>query len=204
MKTKTIADVLTELVPKKGKNKSDVARRLGISSQLLGQYMNGRHEPKLAFYEAWEREFGEKLKTGNERIVSHETSVSSDQPPGEGSTNFQGLLLQLMKMQNHLLEKQNKILEDTKDLVSSKMSGIEQSLSKIDKTQDLVVINLTEVHDDVLGLMGQQRSGFSSMMDSLDRIEGNAPGTIAKEASNVEFDAEEERKGGGKKKAAHK
>lgn len=125
-----------ELVPKKGKSISEVARRLGISSQLLGQYMKGRHEPKLSFYEAWAREFGEDITSLAERNVSHETSTEENV---QGEENLSGLLVQLMKMQNRLLETQNKILEETKDLVSSKIVVIEQSLNTISSRQDEII-----------------------------------------------------------------
>lgn len=141
MKTRTIADVLTELVPQKGKNKSEVARRLGISSQLLGQYMNGRHEPKLSFYEAWAREFGEDLKPAAERNVSHETT---EQPKaGEVISFSKTELLQLFKT----------IADETDTKIAAERKKTEEARKETEKIlkennaylQDLVKSNLAEI-----------------------------------------------------------
>lgn len=53
--------IIAELVKKKGKSKSEVAEKLGISSQLLGQYTNGRQKPKADFYIKWKNTFGEDI-----------------------------------------------------------------------------------------------------------------------------------------------
>jgi transcriptional regulator with XRE-family HTH domain len=71
-----VKDILSELVPKKGKSNAEVGRKLGISGQLLGQYINGRQKPKAAFYIKWKRVFGEdliKLIEGNVSNVEHST-----------------------------------------------------------------------------------------------------------------------------------
>jgi predicted transcriptional regulator len=65
-----VVAVLGRLVPKKGKSKSEVARKLGISSQLLGQYMDGRQKPKADFYLKWKSVFGEDLMKYVETNVS--------------------------------------------------------------------------------------------------------------------------------------
>ncbi|MGN6437232.1 MAG: helix-turn-helix domain-containing protein [Agriterribacter sp.] len=44
-----------------GYNKTELARRLGISSQLIGHYESGRSKPKAEFYLKWKNEFGEDL-----------------------------------------------------------------------------------------------------------------------------------------------
>lgn len=56
-----VVAILNNLVPKRGKSKSEVARKLGISSQLLGQYMDGRQKPKPEFYIKWKDAFKEDL-----------------------------------------------------------------------------------------------------------------------------------------------
>lgn len=56
-----VVAVLNNLVPKRGKSKSEVARKLGISSQLLGQYMDGRQKPKADFYVKWKNAFKEDI-----------------------------------------------------------------------------------------------------------------------------------------------
>lgn len=63
------------MVPKKGKSKAAVARLLGISSQKLGQYMQGRQKPKPDFYVQWQKTFGEDLLKLSETFVSRETAT---------------------------------------------------------------------------------------------------------------------------------
>lgn len=54
----------------KGLTKTEMAKMLGISSQLLGQYEQGRQSPKVGFYIKWKQVFGEDLVETN---VSRET-----------------------------------------------------------------------------------------------------------------------------------
>jgi transcriptional regulator with XRE-family HTH domain len=79
-----LSDILGELVPKKGKSKSDVARKLNISSQLLGQYMAGGRKPGGEFYLKWRQVFGEDLLQLIEPKVSHETPSSAFAIVAEG------------------------------------------------------------------------------------------------------------------------
>lgn len=52
----------------------DVAKKIGIKSQLLGQYENGKRNPKVNFYNKWKDVFGEDLQAMiREANVSHET-----------------------------------------------------------------------------------------------------------------------------------
>lgn len=72
-----LKDVIKELRQKHG-NKAQVARKIGISSQLLGRYESGVHEPKIDFFEAWEKHYGEDIReiqkgAIRETNVSHET-----------------------------------------------------------------------------------------------------------------------------------
>lgn len=55
-----LKDILTEKRAKHG-NKAQVAKKLGISPQKLGQYEKGRQKPKLEFYKKWKEAFGEDL-----------------------------------------------------------------------------------------------------------------------------------------------
>lgn len=75
---KSIKDVLIDLVPKRGKNQSQVAKQMGISSQLLGQYMAGRQKPKAEFYQKWKDEFGDDLLNIIKTNVSRETAKKGD------------------------------------------------------------------------------------------------------------------------------
>lgn len=71
-----VVAVLNKLVPKRGKSKSEVARRLGISSQLLGQYMNGRQKPGADFYIRWKNTFKEDLLS----LVETNVSIVNEDP----------------------------------------------------------------------------------------------------------------------------
>lgn len=72
-----LKEIIKELREKHG-NKAQVAKKLGIPSQRLGQYEQGRQKPKLDFFNKWKEVYnedilmiqkGEKGKTN----VSHET-----------------------------------------------------------------------------------------------------------------------------------
>lgn len=59
---KTLSQLLTELVPQKGKSAAQVAKRLNIAPQRLSQYMNGERNPKADFFVSWKKVFGEDLQ----------------------------------------------------------------------------------------------------------------------------------------------
>lgn len=69
-----VSEILKELIPLRGKNSAEVARKLGISSQLLGQYLNERHKPKQDFYNKWKEVYGDDLLSLVETNVSRETN----------------------------------------------------------------------------------------------------------------------------------
>jgi transcriptional regulator with XRE-family HTH domain len=71
-----VSTLIAQSVQRHGK-KSEVARQLGISSQLLGQYISGKHKPKADFYLKWKEVFKEDLLKQLERNVSHETKPNS-------------------------------------------------------------------------------------------------------------------------------
>jgi transcriptional regulator with XRE-family HTH domain len=76
-----LSEIIKAAVDDKGKSAAEVARKLNISSQLLGQYMNGRHKPKLDFYIKWKEVFNEDLLQVVETNVSHETNAEDNRPP---------------------------------------------------------------------------------------------------------------------------
>lgn len=80
-----VANILKELVPKKGKSNAAVGARLGISGQLLGQYISGGRNPKADFYVKWKKEFGEDLLAMIEANVSRDTFSSVET---NGSNNY--------------------------------------------------------------------------------------------------------------------
>lgn len=71
-----VSEIIKSKIAQRGGNKSEIARQLGVSSQLLGQYERGRHKPKPEFYIKWKEVFGEDLlsktnvsKEANEIVV---------------------------------------------------------------------------------------------------------------------------------------
>lgn len=57
----------------KGGNKSAIGRLIGVSSQLLGQYANGRQVPKRDFFAKWKAAYNEDITNLFETNVSRET-----------------------------------------------------------------------------------------------------------------------------------
>jgi transcriptional regulator with XRE-family HTH domain len=67
-----LTDVLKELIKDKGKQ-TEIAKKLGISAQRLGQYLAGRQKPKLDFYIKWKEVFGEDIQ---QMLTGETTNVS--------------------------------------------------------------------------------------------------------------------------------
>lgn len=110
-------NLIVEMIKKKigelGGNQSEVARRVGISSQLLGKYVNGS-EPGITFALAWKNAFGENLiETG----VSRETIIS-DHPH---TTKLIQVLENRMMEEKRILEKHNDFLQD---IVKTNLTGL--------------------------------------------------------------------------------
>jgi transcriptional regulator with XRE-family HTH domain len=73
-----VSTIIADQVKKKGKTKSEVADKLGISSQLLGQYTNGRQKPKPDFYIKWKNAFGEDILTLIELKGAEDKKITID------------------------------------------------------------------------------------------------------------------------------
>lgn len=56
-----ISEIIAEAIVRQGGNKSEIGRKIGVSSQLLGQYEKGQKEPKIGFFARWRKEYGEDL-----------------------------------------------------------------------------------------------------------------------------------------------
>lgn len=78
-----VSELLNKLVPQKGATKSQVANKLKISPQLLGQYMKGRQKPKPDFYKKWKEVYGEDLLNYEETNVSRETNEETNSEPAK-------------------------------------------------------------------------------------------------------------------------
>lgn len=76
-----IAEIITQAIDRHGGKKSEISRKIGISSQLLGQYAHGK-EPGMTFYIRWKREFGEDLfreiETKVYNLPENSTSFNSE------------------------------------------------------------------------------------------------------------------------------
>ncbi len=87
-----LKDILTAIREKHG-NKSQVAKKLDIPSQLLGQYEKGKRKPKQGFYDKWLEVFNQDLQAllkhpSNEANVSHETEKHTPVKESNGYKNM--------------------------------------------------------------------------------------------------------------------
>lgn len=143
--------LLTRLVFTKDKSKSAVARKLGISSQLLGQYMSGRQMPKAEFFMKWKLVFGEDL------LPAFETYVSR---PGvrEPEATY------IPKKETPLPEK------STEELISILKEDRLHYKSQVDTFTQVIIANLTTLlkFQENLGLTGRDTLGMLKI--SLRRI----------------------------------
>jgi transcriptional regulator with XRE-family HTH domain len=78
---KNLAELLADLVAKKGGNQSEIARKLGISPQRLGQYLDERQKPKTDFYMKWKKVYGEDIQQMLMSGEIKETNVSRETIP---------------------------------------------------------------------------------------------------------------------------
>lgn len=158
-----VSKLLADLVPKKGKNKSVVAKRLGISPQLLGQYIQGRQKPKVEFFNKWKETFGEDLlnKATN---VSHETST-----PPVGSSG----IVPDSDVRDHLatLKNHNSFLQS---LVQDKLLMMESNLTAV-----LAGVAKQTIHFEAVS---------TTSLESLARLEKKKPDALKKEADKKVVD----------------
>lgn len=103
-----LAELLTRLRENKRLNKSQAADKLGISSQLLGQYERGQKSPKGPFFIKWKATFGEDLLKLVETNVSRETTPEGVETIHEpADSNLHSLI-----ESNKVLSEANKTLAD--------------------------------------------------------------------------------------------
>lgn len=72
---KQIGVIIAEAIDRQGGNKSEIGRKIGYSSQLLGQYARGEKEPKVAFFVQWKSAYNEDLYREIETKVYNLPSV---------------------------------------------------------------------------------------------------------------------------------
>lgn len=73
-----VSEIIRKYRESKGWNKSQLARQLGISSQLLGQYETGKRLPKANFILKWKEVTEQDLLKQNEANVSRETHAATN------------------------------------------------------------------------------------------------------------------------------
>jgi transcriptional regulator with XRE-family HTH domain len=87
-----LTDLLKKLVEAKGGKQTEIAKSLGISAQRLGQYLQGRQQPKIDFYNKWKDVYGEDIQQmlkGEQTNVSRGTlTVSLDDLKGKVYTEL--------------------------------------------------------------------------------------------------------------------
>lgn len=151
-----------------------IARELGVTKGNVSKILNRKLEPSETFLKG----FYDKVYKSS-MSVSRETSTPGD--------DLQSLLIQLMKAQNTLLATQNKLLDEQKENLASKMV-------KIESTTDQIHSNVSKLMNGLAAVGKQLDSRSEAALHSLERIEKIKEGDLLKEAGNILI-----RKGRGKK-----
>jgi transcriptional regulator with XRE-family HTH domain len=162
-----ISTILKERVKAKGGNQSEIARALGISSQRLNQYINGRMKPKVEFYDRWKEVFGEDLKG--------ETNVSGISGAANGSSSATGYLSigKPLTYNDYIddMRRMNKVLEN---LLYDRINKIDANLVRA-----LAGVTKQSVHMEAV-------SGVA--LEALARIEKKKPDALRREADKRVLD----------------
>lgn len=82
-------------------NKSEMARKLNVSSQLYGQYESGLKSPKVDFYLKWKEAFGEDLM----KLVETNGSPQSDSKPHSEAEEYKDKYYQILEERASLEKK---------------------------------------------------------------------------------------------------
>lgn len=134
-----VSEIISRKIIDRGGNKSEMARLLGISSQLLGQYANGRHKPKPDFYVKWKEVFGEDFLNETNVSSGNTTKEGYAQPGTQKVTIDVDILLNIVKDANaRILQKEEERRKETEArlLVAEKEK---------DKLLDLLGISLNKI-----------------------------------------------------------
>lgn len=142
------------MVPKKGKSKSAVAKKLGISSQLLGQYMAGRQQPKPGFYLKWKEVFGDDLLKKIETNVSHETEDMTNKAFGnltEGTSfAMPKIMEQLMKEREATMEQLEARRNETEGRLIRAEADKDRLYKIIEDNLTAMLVSLNQNHSHLL------------------------------------------------------
>lgn len=172
-----------------------MARKLGISSQLLGQYVSGGRKPGGDFFIKWRQVFGDDL------VSLVETGVSDDHN-NETNTNLPGSVT----LQDHidLLKKQAATAEADKDRLFHNNETLARALEKLSAVYEKYLINSDATKVQLDAIVDQVRAENAVIMDALDRLEKNKVGTNAMQAGNLEIERKKFRVGKGKQERVGK
>lgn len=141
-------EILQSARKKKGLSQEALAAKIGISHRMLQRYEEGRF-PK--YKSDVVKRIDEVLGTNLYELIYESKGTAKE------TEDMPALLVQLMKAQNSLLSVQNKILEDQKESVVSKVNNIDENVTKL--IDGLSVVEL-QVH-----------SGRQVALESLARLE---------------------------------
>lgn len=155
-----VSELLTLLVPLKGSTKAEVAGKLKISPQLLGQYMKERQNPKPDFYKKWKETFGEDLLNYDQTNVSRETATpepAKQDPP----TRIEEILERHNSFLQRMLESNlNKLSEVQYMVLAQVQAGQKWDAKNISKGNMKKYIELL---DEISTLAGESLSAFGIM-----------------------------------------
>lgn len=153
-----LKDIIKELRQRHG-NKKEVAEKIGISSQLLGQYEQGRQEPKVGFYDKWKEVFNEDIRA----IMKKETNVS------HGTTNHTPVLKDSEKSNSGDPEVYRTIVEgnteyvliprivmrDTKLISTEQLEATLEQMRSDKRLMEIIVAENAKLMDKIMGSQAQ-------------------------------------------------
>lgn len=115
-----LSELIIKLRTQRGLNTSQAAKKLGISSQLLGMYERGERTPKGQFYQKWQEVFNEdilkQIETKTETKVSHKAFMPENKKSGSTEPDVRDKLINRLEKEVERLEK---MLESNLDEIKS-------------------------------------------------------------------------------------
>lgn len=210
-----ISDKLTKLVPEKGKSINEVARKLSVSGQLLGQYMKGKKEPKPGFYMKWKETFGDSLwdtppqtsGVPGQTNVSRETKMGMGSQPGSGpfkdvlktsdkldGQTVEALLIGLITRLNTLTEQQNLIL----------LQNQVHIVETLNKLCDAVNQGQTDNHARGFAILNELQVWGKQVLEAVHAVHGAKPVDGVKFPDSIDGKPGPKRKPQGKHVADHR
>lgn len=139
----TFAQIIADAIERQGSNKSEIARKIGVSSQLLGQYEKGQKEPKMGFFARWKKEFGEDLYrevetkvyniSGDRRGIDAVIAIENDKDPSVKEIML--VQLKTFERQSDSFEKQTLLMEAILKMMDKQGSQAEEIKEKVRATE---------------------------------------------------------------------